>query len=105
MVFQLLVHQMYLFRLVPNCVIKAKTVRNRVYVGDEIDECKDLSGLYYLLAFQKVSNYCLFASTIFFSPSPIPLSVFAYCLPNKTFAKLPNNAEFVVFHGSLSLPV
>lgn len=40
-------------RVVPNCVIKAKTVRNRIFIGDQIDECKDLSGLYYLLPFQK----------------------------------------------------
>ncbi|KAK2142530.1 hypothetical protein LSH36_942g01043 [Paralvinella palmiformis] len=38
---------------VPNCVIKAKTVRNRIFIGDQIEDCKDLSGLYYLLAFQK----------------------------------------------------
>jgi actin-related protein 6 len=42
------------FRLVPNCVVKAKTVRNRVFIGDQIDDCKDLSGLFYLLPFQKV---------------------------------------------------
>lgn len=40
-------------RVVPNCVIKAKTVRSRIFIGDQIEECKDLSGLYYLLAFQK----------------------------------------------------
>ncbi|KAI0209778.1 Actin-related protein 6 [Lamellibrachia satsuma] len=40
-------------RLIPNCVIKAKTVRNRVFIGDQVDDCKDLSGLFYLLAFQK----------------------------------------------------
>jgi len=44
-------------RIVPNCVIKAKSVRTRVFVSDEIEECKDLSGLYYLLAFQKVTDY------------------------------------------------
>lgn len=41
----------------PNCVIKAKNVRSRVFVGSQIDECKDQSGLYYLLGFQKVSRY------------------------------------------------
>jgi len=44
-------------RTVPNCVIKAKSVRTRVFVSDEIEDCKDLSGLYYLLPFQKVGHY------------------------------------------------
>jgi len=44
-------------RIAPNCVIKAKSVRTRVFVSDEIEDCKDLSGLYYLLAFQKVKYY------------------------------------------------
>lgn len=42
-----------LFRIIPNCVSKAKNVRTRIFVGDQIDDCKDLSGLYYLLPFQK----------------------------------------------------
>ncbi|KAL8581743.1 hypothetical protein ACOMHN_043161 [Nucella lapillus] len=40
-------------RVIPNCVMKAKNVRTRIFVGDQIDECKDLSSLYYLLPFQK----------------------------------------------------
>ncbi|XP_041352519.1 actin-related protein 6-like isoform X2 [Gigantopelta aegis] len=40
-------------RIVPNCVTKAKNVRTRIFIGDQIDECKDLSGLYYMLPFQK----------------------------------------------------
>uniref|UniRef100_A0A8W8MKS3 Actin-related protein 6 n=2 Tax=Magallana gigas TaxID=29159 RepID=A0A8W8MKS3_MAGGI len=40
-------------RIVPNCVTKAKNVRTRIFIGDQIDDCKDLSGLYYLLPFQK----------------------------------------------------
>ncbi|XP_074643022.1 actin-related protein 6-like [Tubulanus polymorphus] len=40
-------------RIIPNCVIKAKNVRTRVFTGSQIDDCKDMSGLYYLLAFQK----------------------------------------------------
>ncbi len=35
--------------------MKAKNVRTRIFVGDQVDDCKDLSGLYYLLAFQKVT--------------------------------------------------
>ena len=34
--------------------MKAKNVRTRIFIGDQIDECKDLSSLYYLLPFQKV---------------------------------------------------
>ncbi|XP_052811955.1 actin-related protein 6-like [Mya arenaria] len=40
-------------KIIPNCVSKAKNVRTRIFIGDQIDECKDLSGLYYLLPFQK----------------------------------------------------
>ncbi|KAL5009609.1 hypothetical protein ScPMuIL_011914 [Solemya velum] len=40
-------------KVLPNCVTKAKNVRTRIFIGDQIDECKDLSGLYYLLPFQK----------------------------------------------------
>ncbi|ESO89188.1 hypothetical protein LOTGIDRAFT_229086 [Lottia gigantea] len=40
-------------RIIPNCVSKAKNVRTRIFIGDQIDECKDLSGLYYMLPFQK----------------------------------------------------
>ncbi|XP_014782503.1 actin-related protein 6 [Octopus bimaculoides] len=40
-------------RNVPNCVSKAKNVRTRIFIGDQIEDCKDLSGLYYLLPFQK----------------------------------------------------
>ncbi len=43
------------FRVVPNCVMKAKNVKTRVFIADQIDDCKDLSGIYYLLPFQKVS--------------------------------------------------
>ena len=44
-----------IYRVVPNCVTKAKNVRTRIFIGDQIDDCKDLSGLYYILPFQKVS--------------------------------------------------
>lgn len=40
-------------KIIPNCVSKAKNVRTRIFIGDQIDDCKDLSGLYYLLPFQK----------------------------------------------------
>lgn len=41
----------------PNCITKAKSVRTRTFIGDQIDDCKDLSGLFYLLPFQKVRYY------------------------------------------------
>ena len=34
--------------------MKAKNVRTRVFIGDQVDDCKDLSGLFYMLPFQKV---------------------------------------------------
>uniref|UniRef100_A0A914W9Q4 Actin-related protein 6 n=1 Tax=Plectus sambesii TaxID=2011161 RepID=A0A914W9Q4_9BILA len=40
-------------RQIPNCIIKAKNERKRVYIGDQIDECKDRSSLFFLLPFQK----------------------------------------------------
>ena len=33
--------------------IRSKTERRRNFIGDQIDDCKDLSGLFYLLPFQK----------------------------------------------------
>ncbi|CAB4001072.1 Actin-related 6, partial [Paramuricea clavata] len=40
-------------RVIPNSVFKVKSERRKVFVGDQIDECKDYSGLFYVLAFQK----------------------------------------------------
>lgn len=40
-------------RLVPNAVFKSKSERRRVFVGSELDECRDLSGLFYVPPFQK----------------------------------------------------
>jgi actin-related protein 6 len=49
---------LYIFdRVMPNCVTKARSVRTRTFIGDQIDDCKDLSGLYYLLPSQKVRTY------------------------------------------------
>ncbi|KAJ8925243.1 hypothetical protein NQ315_001430 [Exocentrus adspersus] len=35
--------------LIPNCIMKAKSERKRLFVGNQIDECRDCSGLYFLL--------------------------------------------------------
>lgn len=40
-------------QVIPNCKMKVKSERQRQYVGDQIDDCKDCSGLYYLLPHQK----------------------------------------------------
>ena len=34
---------------VPNCVAKVKSERRRLFVGDQLDDCKDYSGLFYIL--------------------------------------------------------
>ncbi|KAL3289339.1 hypothetical protein HHI36_022777 [Cryptolaemus montrouzieri] len=34
---------------IPNCIMKAKAERKRLFIGNQIDECRDCSGLYYLL--------------------------------------------------------
>ena len=40
-------------RLTPNYVSKSRNARE-TYVGSELDDCKDYSGLFYNLAFHKV---------------------------------------------------
>ncbi|KAG0411517.1 hypothetical protein HPB47_011345 [Ixodes persulcatus] len=40
-------------RIIPNCITKAKSERRRQFVGDQLDDCKDMSSLFYLLPFQK----------------------------------------------------
>lgn len=39
--------------VIPNCKMKVKSERQRQYIGDQIDDCKDCSGLYYILPHQK----------------------------------------------------
>ena len=38
----------------PNAVMKAKSERRRPFIGDQLDDCRDVSGLYYILPMQKV---------------------------------------------------
>lgn len=40
-------------RIVPNCIMKAKSERRRPFIGDQIEECRDASGLFYILCFQR----------------------------------------------------
>lgn len=40
-------------KLIPNCIMKAKSERRRPFIGSQIDECRDASGLFYMLPFQK----------------------------------------------------
>lgn len=44
---------------IPNCVTKVKSERRRLFIGDEIDECKDFTGAFYLLPISKgyLSNF------------------------------------------------
>ncbi|XP_060534563.1 actin-related protein 6 [Cylas formicarius] len=35
--------------IVPNCIMKAKSERKRLFIGSQINECRDCSGLYFLL--------------------------------------------------------
>lgn len=39
--------------IIPNCKMKVKAERQRQYIGDQIEDCKDCSGLYYILPHQK----------------------------------------------------
>lgn len=38
---------------IPNCKMKVKSERQRQYLGDQIDDCKDCSGLFYILPHQR----------------------------------------------------
>ncbi|XKL59349.1 hypothetical protein PGB90_000365 [Kerria lacca] len=40
-------------RIIPNCIMKAKSEKRRAFIGNQIDECRDASGLFYILGFQK----------------------------------------------------
>lgn len=40
-------------KVVPNCIMKAKSERRRPFIASQIDECRDASGLFYILPFQK----------------------------------------------------
>ena len=40
-------------RIIPNSITKAKSEKRRAFVGDQIDDCRDLSSLYFMLPFQK----------------------------------------------------
>lgn len=35
--------------IIPNCIMKAKAERKRLFIGSQIEDCRDCSGLYYLL--------------------------------------------------------
>ena len=39
-----------------NAVMKAKSERRRLFIGDQVEECRDASGLFYILPYQKVSK-------------------------------------------------
>ncbi|GAB0090262.1 Actin-related protein 6 [Sergentomyia squamirostris] len=40
-------------KIIPNCIMKAKSERRRFFTGNQINECRDVSGLYYILCFQR----------------------------------------------------
>ena len=35
-------------RVIPNCITKAKSEKRRAFIGDQMDDCCDLSELYYI---------------------------------------------------------
>ena len=39
--------------LIPNCITRTKAERRRNFIGMQLEECKDLSSLYYMLPFQR----------------------------------------------------
>ncbi|XP_037775751.1 actin-related protein 6-like [Penaeus monodon] len=40
-------------RVMPNAIMKAKSERRRPFIGDQVEECRDASGLFYILPHQK----------------------------------------------------
>jgi len=67
-------------RVLPNSICKAKSEKRRAFVADQIDDCRDLSSLFYLLPFQKgylvnwdhqktVWDYVFGSSCLNFDPS------------------------------------
>jgi actin-related protein 6 len=44
-------------RIYPNSVARSRAEK-KVYVADEIDNCRDLSGIVYRRPFEKVSDMC-----------------------------------------------
>ncbi|XP_014205593.1 actin-related protein 6 isoform X2 [Copidosoma floridanum] len=46
-------HVTYFSSVIPNCIMKAKSERRRAFIGNQIEECRDVSGLYFMLPFQK----------------------------------------------------
>lgn len=53
---RLFINKIYIFyycRIIPNCIMKVKSERRRLFIGDQINDCRDASGLFYILPFQK----------------------------------------------------
>jgi actin-related protein 6 len=40
-------------RVVPNCLMKTKSERRKTFIGNQVGECRDLSGLFYIYPHQK----------------------------------------------------
>ncbi|XP_058807177.1 actin-related protein 6 isoform X2 [Phymastichus coffea] len=40
-------------KIIPNCMMKSKSERRRPFTGNQIEECRDMAGLYFMLPFQK----------------------------------------------------
>ncbi|KAK8722250.1 hypothetical protein OTU49_012340, partial [Cherax quadricarinatus] len=50
-------------RIMPNAIMKAKSERRRPFIADQVEDCRDASGLFYILPFQKLAT-CLSTNTI-----------------------------------------
>ncbi|KAH9412444.1 Actin- protein 6 [Dermatophagoides pteronyssinus] len=40
-------------RIIPNCITKVKNEKRRPFIGDQMEECKDYSGMFYILPFNR----------------------------------------------------
>lgn len=91
--------------LIPNCKMKVKSERQRQYLGDQIDDCKDCSGLFYILPHQKgfilnwdtqreIWEYLFTRKVKNFTPKETDLIITE---PYFNFKTIQNNTDEVLF--------
>ncbi|CAH8543488.1 unnamed protein product [Dicrocoelium dendriticum] len=66
-------------KIIDNCIFKSRTLSGRTFIGDEIDDCENLSSLYYIMPFKKLPCFRL-------NPSKNPI-LREYVLPD--YAEVP----------------
>ncbi|ODN00840.1 Actin-related protein 6 [Orchesella cincta] len=73
-------------RIIPNCISKARSERRRPFIGDQIDDCRDTSGLFFILPFQK--GYMVNADT--------QKTIWDYCFSKDVLDVSPSETDVVI---------